>query len=1528
MLFHNLYDPKSEAHFGQSSFTLKGRLDVAAFKRAWQEVVDRHPVLRTLFLWKRREKPLQVVRREVNLPFVELDWRKLSPPEQLAQFQVFLDDDRKRGFDFSQAPLMRFALIRLTDDTSRFVWSRHHIILDGWSLPLIIDQVFAAYRAFIRGENAPATKARPFSDYIAWLQKQNLAQAETYWRKTLAGFASPTHLGGGARETTAAPEHYDAHRAWLPEPVSESLRALARRHHLTLNTLIQGAWSLLLSHYSGDEDVVFGTTVSGRPAELDSIETMVGLFINTLPMRVKSSGDELLLTWLANLQERQVEMRHYDYSPLVQIHEWSDVPRRQPLFESIFVFESYPVAAALKEGHAELTITDVVHLERSHYPLTMIVAAGQRLLLKLSYDAARFESLTIQRMLEHLQTLLKDIAADPGRRIRDYSLLTDAEKHRALIEWNSTTVEYPADDCVQQLFEAQVERTPDAVAVRYGEHQLTYFELNRKANQLAHYLRQSGVGPEVRVGTMIEPSVEMIAGLIGILKAGGAYVPLDLAYPPQRLRFMVEDARIHLLFTQQRHLEALGLDRVNAVCVDTDRETIEKQSDRNPAVVTTADNLAYIIYTSGSTGTPKGVSVSHRAINRLVFNTNYIDWDPATDRVAQASNSSFDALTFEVWGALLHGALLVGVSKDVALSPQGLVRQIEAQQINVMFLTTSLFNQIVGAHPQAFKSLRYLLVGGEAADPKSMNQALQKGAPEHLTNIYGPTESTTFALSYPFTTPVERAQTVPIGGPIANTQAYVLNRYLQVVPAGITGDLYLGGDGLARGYWERPQLTAEKFVPHPYSQKAGDRLYFTGDVANYRPEGAIEFAGRRDEQIKLRGFRVELGEIETALSGYPGIREQVVIVREDQLGDRRLTAYIVTELEQQLSAGELRQYLQEKLPPYMVPAAFVELPALPLTANGKIDRRALPAPEASNACDLDSYTAPRDAFEEEVIRIWSEVLMIDPIGAHDNFFDLGGHSLLAIQLISKLRESFKVEIPLRTLFDQPTPAELSMALQSALRCEEPAVAATSIAPVPRTQSLPLSFAQQRLWFLDQLQPNSPAYNVPVAFRLTGKLDVEAFRSSLNEIVARHESLRTCFPMERGRPVQVINEPSAVIVDETDLSHLGEPERAAQARTLINAEAESSFNLASGPLFRSRIIKLKDDECILLLTMHHIVADGWSLGVLMKELKQLYAMELSDGGGRGLPELAVQYADYAVWQRERMQGEQFERELDFWRAELKGSPESLELTVAEGPRRGQNNRGATERLTIAGELTSEIKETSRREGVTLFMFLLTAFYVLLHYYSKRDDIVVGVDVANRNHSGTESVIGLFVNQVVMRADLSGNPNFQDLLARVSAMTLRVYAHQDFPFDKLVDGLKLERQLGRNPLFQVMFGLQNLPNWSKELPGLSLTPLHIETETTIFDLSLYMAETDQKLIGWMRYSTDLFTPETIRQMIDRYQAILQRVVAEPAVALQTLNDLLADADHQLQLSKQSENRKASHRMLATVRPQPIKGVLTRR
>ncbi len=1525
MLFHGLYNPDSEAHFGQSSFTLQGKLNIPAFKQAWQDVIDQHPLLRTLFLWERREKPLQIVRQQVSVPFVELDWRGFAGTEQLERLEAFLTADRKRGFDFSKAPLMRFTLIHLAQDTYRFLWSRHHIIVDGWSLPLLLDQVFAGYRARCRGENVNSANTRPYGDYIAWLKKQDLANAEVYWRKTLKGFTSSTPLGitRNADQLSPGPEHYDAQRIRLSESATADLQSLGRKHQMTLNTLIQGAWSLLLCNYSGEEDIVFGVTVSGRPPELAGIEKMVGLFINTLPMRVNVRGDEFLLTALKKLQDQQVEMRQFEYSPLVQVHEWSDLPSREPLFESIFVFESYPVAGVLKKTDSELKISEVVYFERSHYPLTMIVASGKELLLKLAYDASRFDGDTIQKMLEQLQLLLARICTNPEQRLSSYSLLTDSERHQLLFEWNNNRTDYPVDQCVHQLFEKQVEKTPDAVAVRYGERQLTYSELNRRSNQLAHHLCHKGVGPEVRVGIMMEPSIEMIVGLVGILKAGGAYVPLDPVYPRERLQFMLKDATVHLLVTQQRHLESLLLNRGSVVCVDADREIIETRSDDNPAVSARTENLAYIVYTSGSTGTPKGVCVSHRAINRLVCNTNYVDLG-AADTIGQISNPSFDALTFEVWGALLHGARLVGVSRDVALSPQQFVSHLEEQRISVMFLTAALFNQTVAADPRAFKSMRVLLVGGEVVDAKYMNQVLAKGAPEQLRNGYGPTESTTFAISHLLSAIAEDAQTIPIGIPVSNTQAYILNQHLQPVPVGIAGELYLGGDGLARGYWNRPELSAEKFVPHPYSERAGERLYCTGDTATYLPHGVIEFLGRRDAQIKLRGFRIELGEIESMLASYAGICEQVVIVREDQPGDKRLVAYFVSD-GREVGVDELRQYLQAHLPYYMLPAAFIELPRLPLTANGKVDRKALPVPEESLVV-RDSYIAPRSMLEEEVTRIWSEVLKVDGIGIHDSFFDLGGHSLLAMQVISKLREKFQLEIPLRTLFVEPTPAQFSLSLQATLSGEDSFADTTPIITVSRDQLLPLSFAQQRLWFLDQLQPGSAAYNMPVAVRLNGELNLQALERSLNRIVRRHEILHSYFPMKRGEAVQVIGEHWVMRVEFTDLSYLSGQERERQAQAETMQEGERPFDLATGPLFRSRVLKLGEQEHVLLLTMHHIVSDGWSLGVLMKELNDFYAAELSDTKcGQEQTELAVQYVDYAVWQRNRMAGDKLERELAYWREELRGAPAALDLSAGREPRSVRSNQGATERMKVSPELTREINKMIAREEVTLFMFLLTAFDVLLHYHSKQEDIVVGVDVANRDRREIEGLIGLFVNQVVIRTDLSENPTFQELLVRVRETTLRVYAHQDLPFDKVVDSLKLERQLGRNPIFQVMFGLQNLPRWSRQLPGLTVIPLHVETPTTIFDLSLYMAEAEQNLIGWMRYSSDLFTPEVIKRMVDGYQTILEAVIAQPSITLETLCEVLSERDKQLQVNRQTENKEMSRRMLGTVKPQAIRAGL---
>lgn len=1021
MLFHTLYAPESGVYFEQVHCTLQGGLNIPAFQNAWQRVVNQHPVLRTTFYWEDLETPMQVVLRRVELSWRLLDWRGLSTGEQQGRLKDYLQADCAQGIDFAQAQLMRLALIWVEEDSYHLLWSYHHLLLDGWSLFLVLEEVFAYYEAYCRGQNFQPNYRRPYRDYIAWLQEQDLPQAEAFWRQTLAGISSPTALGvgRGLEEVSKQKQEYNGLHISLSKEMTDSLRSLARQQQLTLNTLIQGAWALLLSRYSGHEDVVFGATISGRPAALPGVESMIGLFINTLPVRVQMFSSIPLLPWLQQLQAQQAEMRQYEYSPLVQVQSWSDVPGGTPLFDSIVVFENYPVNSSLQRPQSSLQVGPIRAIERTNYPLTLAVAPGPELILQLNYDSRRFSEDTIRRMLGHVQTLLEGFVAHPERSLAEVTLLSETEYQQLVITWNADRAEYDHDMSLHRLFEAQVGRTPDAVAVVFEDNLLTYRELNRRANQLAHYLQMLGVRPELPVGICLERSLELIVALLGTLKAGGAYVPLDAGYPQERLAFMLADANASVLLTQQRLLSALPEQMTRYLCLDTDWETIEQQHEENPESGTCGENLAYVIYTSGSTGRPKGVMVSHRAIcNHMLWMKGFL---PLTqcDRVFQKTPVSFDASIWEFYAPLLTGAQLVIAQPGGHQDSKYLVEAINRLSITVLQVVPSLL-QLLLDEPgcERCNSLRYVCCGGEEL-PIALQQRFYTHLNAALYNLYGPTEATVDTICWACK-PDSTGQKVPIGRPIANTQVYLLDQHLQPAPIGVAGELYIGGDALARGYLQRAALTAEQFLPNPFGPESGTRLYRTGDLARYRPDGAVEFLGRRDGQVKLRGYRIEIGEIEEILSQHPAVQQCVIVVREDIPGDQRLVAYIVPHEGQAPTISSLRNVLQAKLPLYMVPSTFVMQVSLPRTPSGKIDRRALPAPENPHL-ELDvSYVAPQSELEQTIAAAWQEALQIEKVGIHDNFFDLGGHSLLLIRVQSILRAALNKDITLIDMFRYTT----------------------------------------------------------------------------------------------------------------------------------------------------------------------------------------------------------------------------------------------------------------------------------------------------------------------------------------------------------------------------------------------------------------------------------------------------------------------------------------------------------------------------
>jgi len=1028
LLFHTLYAPHSGVYLVQLICTLHEDLNIPAFRSAWQQLLDRHPILRTALIWEGLDKPLQVVRRQIELPLEQHDWREYCAVEQQEQLEAFLQVDRAHGFKLSQAPLMRVALFHLAENTYQFIWSLHHVLLDGWCFPLILKELFAFYEADCRGENLHLEHLRPYRNYITWLEQQDLSQAEAFWKQALKGITTPTSLGftrAIAKLPDSGQQKYLRQQTTLTTSATITLQSWAQQNNLTLNTLVQGTWALLLSHYSSEQDIVFGVTSSGRSANIPGVESMVGVFINTLPMRVQVAPDEWLLSWLKTLQAQQVEVRQFEHTPLVQIQAWSDIPRGQPLFESLFLFEANSWVDSLQSQEESWRRRDFQLREQTHYPLTVIVTAGSAISIRMLYDSTRFDDSTISRMLGHYKTMLEAIVVNPTQRLADIPLLTPAEWQQ-VVEWNQTRADYSFEHCLHQLVEAQVERTPGAVAVEFEGEQLSYHELNRRANRLAHSLRHLGVGPDVIVGICAERSLEMLVGALAILKAGGAYMPLDPEYPRERLVFMLHDARVSLVLTQERFVSLLP-EEIAVVLIDVQGGP-DQECEDNPVMDVAPGHLAYVIYTSGSTGQPKGTLIEHRAIcNNLLWMQR--DWPlESYDRVLQKTPFTFDVSVKELFWPLLAGARLVIARPGGHRDPAYLQEVIMQSEITVTHFVPSML-QVFLTQPgiEACRSLHLVMCGAEIL-PVSLQEQFFRSLSADLLHLYGPTEAAIAVTGWLCERGTQRER-VPLGGPMPNVQIYVLDSFLHPVPIGIPGELYIGGVALARGYLNRPTETAEKFIPDPFSQQAGARLYKTGDLARYLPDGHLEFLGRSDHQVKLRGLRIELGEIEAALKRYSAVREGVVLAREDNPGDKHLVAYIVPNQKQPPIIHDLRTFLQNRLPKYMVPSAFVLLDALPLSPNGKVDRHALPVPDQGCFRLQDAFVAPRDPLELQLAQIWENLLGISPIGVTDNFFDLGGHSLLAVRLMAQIRAQFGRALPLSTLFQAVTIEQLAHILR-------------------------------------------------------------------------------------------------------------------------------------------------------------------------------------------------------------------------------------------------------------------------------------------------------------------------------------------------------------------------------------------------------------------------------------------------------------------------------------------------------------------
>jgi amino acid adenylation domain-containing protein/non-ribosomal peptide synthase protein (TIGR01720 family) len=1487
LLFHTLYAAEPGVYVSQLSCPCDGDLATAAFARAWSEMLDRHPVLRTSFSWRKGEEPRQVVHSRLPPPLAELDWRGLPAGRQRDLLAELLREDRRRGFDPSAAPLLRLVLIRLGERRQRLVWTHHHALLDGWSLALLVRELFLLYGALRRGEEPGLERPRPFRDYIAWLLAKDLAAAEEHWRQVLAGFRGPTPVGAEPPRRRPAGEAGER-RLGLTPAVTAELRSLARRRRLTLSVLLQGAWALLLGRYSGGEpDVVFGVTFSGRPPELAGIESMVGLFVNTLPVRAALPPEERLLPWLATLQELNSAARQHEHSPLVRIQGWAGAPRGTALFDSIVVFENYPVDEALRETAeraAGLVLGEVETLERTNYPLTLVGLPGLALSLRLGFDGERFDAVTADRMLGQVRAVLEVIADAPERTLGAVPVLGAAERHQVLVEWSAPAPLAPAvEPSLHRLLEQAAGEAPDAAAVSGAGESLTYAELNRRANCLACFLRARGAGPERLISLCLERSADLVTTVLAVLKAGAAYLPLDPSYPPDRLSYMLADSGCRLLLTRGPLPAALRTGDAAVVDLDTAWAEVARQSTEDLGLEVAPESLAYVIYTSGSTGWPKGVLVTHRGIGRLAAGQAREFEIAPGGRVLQFASPSFDASVSELAMAFRGRAELVLAAREDLLPGPGLARLLREQGITAVTLPPSAL--AVLPHPD-FPALRTVIVAGEACPP-DLADAWAEG--RLFFNAYGPTEATVCATLGRH----RSGERLTLGRPFGGTRAHLLGALSDPAPAGVPGEICIGGLGLARGYLGRPDLTAERFVPDPFAESGG-RLYRTGDLARFLPDGRLEFLGRLDHQVKIRGVRVELGEIEAALLRQPGVRQAVAAAHPGPAGSGPvLVAWVVPEDGAEISEAELRRALAAVLPEPMLPSACLLIPALPLSPNGKVDRRSLPSP-AHRRNAQGPRTAPRTPAEGLVAEIWAEVLGLAEVAADDDFFELGGHSLLAGKVTARLGSACNVELPLRAVFEARTVAALAAVVESARRSGPPPQA-PALEPAVRGSEAPLSFGQERLWFLEQLDPGTGAYNVPAALRVWGPLSLPLLEQAFEEVVRRHEALRTVLPSGAdGRPVQVVRPPAPFALPLIDLRTL--PGAEPEALRLAVAEARRPFDLERGPLSRAALFRLDKADHILLFTAHHAVIDEWSARIVMREVAACYGASAA-GCAPDLPMPVVQYADYALWQRGWLSGGVLAAELAYWRERLRGAPAVLPLP-ADRPRPPVwRSRGATRRLTLPGR-AADMERLGRRAGATPFMVLLAVFQALLHRYTGLADLVVGTPVAGRSRLETEGLVGFLVNTLVIRVGLPEEASFTDLLAQTREAVLEAHAHRDAPFEKLVEELHAGRDLSHQALFQTLFVLHDAP--AEEMPALgaaSLQRIELETGTARFDWTLTLERQGADLAAALEHATDLFDAATADRALHHFSHLLAGIAGDPEGRIAGLPLLGGAEQHQV-------------------------------
>jgi amino acid adenylation domain-containing protein len=1465
---------------------LKGRLDLDALEKSLNEVVQRHEILRTTFPVL-NDQPTQTIEPALRLKLAIIDMQARPEIERHERSLDVAGQEARRPFDLARGPLLRVAVVRLAEDEHLLLFTLHQIVCDGWSMQIFRREFRACYDAFSEGRipSLPPLSLQ-YVDFAMWqhrlLQEDVLRPQVSFWRSQL-GRQLPI-LNIPADHARPARQNFRGGKVFfvVPKGSTAALNELSREEGVTLFMTLLAAFKILLHRYSGQEELAVGFPVANR--NLAETGNLIGFCVNTLVARSDLSGDPTVKEFLKRVRDVCLGAFAHQDLPFERVVQEVQPPRdsnRNPLFEVMFAFQNIPL------GNLRLTnlisTSESIDSGTSKFDLTLSLAERDKMLVGFfEYSSELFERHTIERMVSHFQTLMRGLVADRHLPISKLPLLAEAERRQLLIGWNDTYAQYPKDTCLHELFETQAAKTPESIAFEFEAEKLTFRELNSRANQLARHLRGLGIGREMLVGLCMERSLEMVVGVLGILKAGGAYVPLDPAYPDQRLEFMSRDACLAAIVTREGFVPRLQHYGGSFVCVDN-WDSIATQSDADLNNESAADGAAYVIYTSGSTGIPKGVVGLHRGtVNRLAWMWKKYPFAP-NERCCLKTSLSFVDSLWEIFGPLLQGIPTTIISDDEVKDVERLISILAERHVSRIVLVPSLLDAVLEAVPDLrdhLPDLKYWSSSGETLRLETLQHFRQSLPDSILLNLYGSSEISA-DVTWSDMRDWHSGGPITIGRPIANTQIFVLDSQLQPVPIGVHGEIFVGGDGLARGYLNRAELTEEKFIPNPFNGQQGSHLYRTGDRGRFLADGTIEFLGRVDNQVKIRGYRIELGEIESTLNKNQGVRESVVVVRNrESRGEMDLVGYFVPRQESKLSVTELRSFLREKLPDYMIPSVLVVLDELPLMPNGKVDRNALP-PADGKRPDIDQgFVAPRNELEELVAQVWLEVLELDKIGIRDNFFELGGHSLLATRIVARLCAKLSIDLSLRRLFEFPTVAVLAQHIDDLLHNQSGSVT-PPIVPVRRDQLIPASFSQQRLWFLRQLDPDSTAYNISSIFSIRGTLEVHTLERALNTVIARHEILRTTFEFVEGSLVQNIRSVLGIVLPVTNLEFLRADAREAKAREIAVEKARIPFDLCKGPLLLAQLLKVDEEKYYLLLNLDHTILDGWSMGTLFKELGVLY-QAFANREPNPLPPLAVQYADYTVWQQEYLRGDGLESQVEYWRRQV-GSFSPLSLPTDYPRPTLQTARGGRKTLPLSSQLTNSLKKLSRREGVTLFMTLLAAFKILLFRYSGQEDVVVGSTIAGRSRPEIEGLIGFFINALPLRTDLSGKPSFLELLKRVREVCLGAYTHQDLPFEKIVEAINPNRDLSRNPLFQIMFNMADVSERVLQLAGCEVIKESFFDPEAKFDLTLYAPEKAGAIELAIVYNADLFSELRTAAMLEQFRHLLSQIAEKPQVTI---------------------------------------------